>query len=231
MFFINDFSDSRERVIVDFENDLELSTLDEGGRVSTTNLTRWYERGNELKYDELDSYSVVVAWDDAVEFETTQSPDISFELNQAVAAETLILSLSAIDIPTKPTGWEEEDDGEDSDGSPSSHEEESDADDNSPLNWTIELTDSTGITAQLPLSHDSGLYPLIRAIPRRAAFLDSTDPTEVLFRRFEYPLSEFTASSGSFDSSSLSRIRFIFDDSPRGALILDNISVLPAPAL
>ena len=227
-FFINDFSDSRERVIVDFENDLELVTLDDGGRVSTTNLTRWHEQGNDLKYDELDTYSVVVAWDDEVEFETDQNPAISFELNQPVAAETLILTLSAIDTPTKPTGWENDDEAEDSGNSSSSTEDETGSEDNAPLNWTIELGDSAGNVARLPLSHDSELYPLVRAIPRRAGFLDSTAPTEILFRRFEFPLSAFGDGSGSFDSTALSQIRFVFDDSPKGAIILDNISVVPA---
>lgn len=233
-FFINDFSDSEEKVIVDFENDLELTTLDDGGSVSTTNLTRWYERGNEIKYDEFDTYSVVVAWDADVEFESNESPSISFDLSQSVAADSLILSLSAIDTPTKPTGWEEDSnneapDNEDSTETASSTaNSDADSDISKTLNWTIELSDASGNLAQLALDYDSPLYPLIKAIPRRAGFLDSSEPTEILFRRFELPLDAFASDSSGFDSRSLSRISFVFDESPKGAIILDQISVAPA---
>ncbi|MDO9476062.1 MAG: hypothetical protein Q7L07_05060, partial [Pseudohongiella sp.] len=63
-FYINQFSDSQERIVVDFEEDLDLTTLDGGtGRVTTDNTTRWYEIANTLKTDALDTYSVVLAWD------------------------------------------------------------------------------------------------------------------------------------------------------------------------
>ncbi len=233
-FFINDFADSEERVIVDFENDLELTTLDEGGSVSTTNLTRWYERGNAIKNDEFDTYSVVVAWDDQVEFDNNASPSISFDLSQPVTADSLILSLSTIDTPTKPTGWDEDLENEDlnnrtSSGNASpSKESEEDSDAIKTLNWTVELTDASGNRAQLALDYDSVLYPLIKAIPRRASFLDSTEPAEILFRRFELPLDAFAADSGPFDSRAVSRVSFVFDNSPKGAIILDQISVAPA---
>ena len=249
-FYINQFSDSQERVIVDFEDDLDLTTLDSvrgsnsssgSGRVKTDNMTRWYEVANRLKTDELDTYSVVLAWDKQVTGNEVQ-PSVSFALGDSVAwnntfslditsssgntitatsQKSLILSLSAIDISTKPTGWKDRP-GSDIDDTIADEVEE----ETSPLlDWTVELTDAAGHTATAPLSADSELYPLINAIPRRAKFLDDTKPTEILFRRFELPLADFVPASGDFNPTEIAQIRFVFDRSRKGAIILDGISV------
>lgn len=223
-FFINQFADSSEEIIVDFEEDLDLTTLDAGsGSVRTRNLTRWYETANTLKYDELDSYSVVVAWDEEAQAEADVTPMIEFDLNEETAASSLILSLSAMDISTKPTGWEAKEQNESE--AEETNEEESDSNQEDLLDWSIELVDSRGNKAMLPLSYDSALYPLINAVPRRADFLDSADPTEILFRRFEYPLSAFQETTASFDAEAIETIRFLFDRSSKGAIILDYIAI------
>jgi len=220
-FYINQFSDSQERVIVDFEDDLDLTTLDGGGSVKTDNMTRWYEVANRLKTDELDTYSVVLAWDKEVTGNELQ-PSVSFTLGDTLAlSDSLILSLSAIDVSTKPTGWKDSADA-DVDNGPAAEVE----DKASPLlDWAVELTDAAGNTATAPLSTDSPLYPLIKAVPTRAEFLDDEKPTEILFRRFELPLADFVSVSGDFNPGQVAQIRFLFDRSRKGAIILDSISV------
>jgi len=220
-FYINQFSDSQERVIVDFENDLDLTTLDKTrGSVATESMTRWYEVANSLKYDKLDSHSVVLAWDKSVTGDASQ-PSATFSLGNTFAGvgpQSLVLSLSAIDVSTKPTGWEE-------DSEVMANEEEPAIEKNELLDWTIELTDSAGNVALAPLSTDSALYPLVNAIPRRAKFLDDTDPTEILFRRFELPFERFKSATADFNYDWISEVRFLFDRSPKGAIILDSISL------
>lgn len=234
-FYINQFSDSQERVIVDFEDDLDLTTLDGGtGRVSTDNMTRWYELANKLKTDALDTYSVVLAWDKTYTGNDAQ-PSVTFALGEPLSLgnTSLILSLSAIDIPTKPTGWKETDDAEFEETGTESEEtstEQAEPDNaveqtSALLDWTVELTDAAGNTATAPLSADSPLYPLINAVPVRSKFLDDTPPTEILFRRFELPLADFIVSSADFNAGQVAQIRFVFDRSSKGAIILDNISV------
>jgi pimeloyl-ACP methyl ester carboxylesterase len=209
-FFINQFSDTEEQIVAAFEEDIDPSTMP-GGRISTQNLSRWYETGNELKYDELDTHSLVVAWDAEFSEETAR---VDFELDRPVAVNTVIASLSAVDIDTMPVDWEDESDA---------NESADEAVD--PLDWTIELTDRRGLTASAALSADAQLYPLVTAIPRRARFLESTEPAEVLFRRFELPLDRFANSDPDFDAASIAKISFVFDASERGAIILDDLSV------
>ena len=123
----------------------------------------------------------------------------------------MIASISAIDIPTLPPDHEPDDD------------EVPDEDDKT-LDWTIEVADSNGVVASLPLSFDVPLYPLIDGVTRRAHFLQSEERTEVLFRRFEFPLDAF----GDVNGNEIDRITFRFDRSKRGAIIIDDLSLIPS---
>jgi dienelactone hydrolase len=225
-FYINQFSDSQEQVIVDFEDDLDLTTLDQGrGTIATENMTRWYEVANTLKYDELDTHSVVLAWDSAVTGQSAPAT-ATFSLPNTftgVGQQSLILSLSAIDISTKPSGWVSDEKPKAGGLATNSSAE----DDSELLDWTVELTDAAGNVATAPLSADSQLYPLVNAVPGRAKFLDDTEPTEILFRRFELPLTGFASSAADFNENWISQIRFLFDRSAKGAIILDSISLAP----
>lgn len=210
-FFINQFSDSTEQTIVDFEEDIDPSTM-LNGRITTENVSRWYEVGNELKYDELDTHSLVLAWDDRFS-EDVASVDFRFET--PVGGDVLIASMSAMDISTLPP------DRKDADEVPD--DEEAGGDDEGPIDWTIELADTDGNELRLQLNHDAPLYPLVNAVPRRAGFLESEETTEVLFRRYEWPLAELA--DGDFDTGAIARITFRFDQDRRGALIIDDLAM------
>ncbi len=221
-YYINQYHDSNEDVIVDFETDLDPSTLDGGGKVTAEHLTRWYEVANELKFDDLDTHSLVASWDGEVNDDIAS---IGFALAAPVGGQTLIASLSAVDIPTKPRGWEADGEAE-ANRETNTEELTAEAGESAILDWTVVLTDANGRTASLPLSYDAGLFPLIKAVPRRAGFLDSTAATEILFRRFEFPLASFQ-SEGGFDSRAISEIGFRFDRSDSGAMMLDYLAIAP----
>jgi dienelactone hydrolase len=220
-FYISQFADSRQREITGFEQDIDPSTLSPGGgRIVTRNLTKWHETRVKLKWDTLETQAAVFAWDSRVHQEPAR---VDFELPAqfplAAAGGSLILSLSAAGIGTLPDDWQ--DDGV------SGNDGAGDAEDE-PLDWTIVLRDADGAEAKLPLSHDHALYPQVRAVPRRAAFLDDTEPAEALFRRHEFAIDDFTAVNPAFDADRLTTISFVFDGSPRGAILLDDISIRPA---
>lgn len=222
-FYINQFSSTEDRVLAGFEEDIDpgSGTL-AGSRILTGNLSKWYETANELKYDELDTHSLVIAWDQEFSADVAR---VDFTLPGGglgdVSNAVLVASLSAANTGTMPSDWEVDNDKED-DQPPAVKDDDADS---KLLDWTIELTDAAGNTATLPLSHDSMLYPQINALPRRAGFLDSAEPSEVLFRRFELPLDQFVATSPRFEQASIARISFIFDRSTKGAVIMDDLSI------
>ena len=171
----------------------------------------------ELKYDELDTHAAVFAWDSKFDDETAA---VRFVLppgwNGTNAGTIISASISDAGIGTLPDDWE----GDDEDENDSNEEEDEEA-----LDWTIELIDRNGQKASLPLSHDEALYPLVQAVPRRAAFLDSSEPEEVLFRRFTFSVADFAAANLSFDPASLTSISFVFDRPEKGAIIIDDLSI------
>jgi len=230
-FYINQFSSSAEQPITNFEEDIDPTTLTlPGGRITAQHVSKWYETGNELKYDELDTHSAVFAWDEKFSDEVAQVDFVMPAEGLAVSdGSVIVASISASGDGTMPKDWEPDDEdneeASDSEDEDEEEEENEDKDNDKPLDWSIVLTDSAAATASLPLSHDSVLYPLVNAIPRRAGFLDSSDPTEVLFRRFEFPIADFTAVNAQFDAMSIAQISFVFDRSKKGAIIIDDLSI------
>ena len=217
-FYINQYSNSAQTAVADFEEDIDPTTNSlPGGRIETAHLSKWYEMRNSLKWDELDTHSVVLAWDEEFTKEVARFDFVFPEDWTGANGRTIIsASISAADIGTLPEDWEKDGDVTEDE------EKQSDA---APLDWSIELTDRDGISVTLPLSHDDALYPQVQAIPRRASFLDGTDTAEVLFRRFEIPVADFAAQNVAFDSAALARISFVFDRSKKGAIIIDDLSI------
>jgi hypothetical protein len=211
IFYINQFADSSQQAIADFEEDIDLGTMSlAGGAITGANLTKWYETRVKLKSDTLDTHAAVFAWDSRAQKQTAR---VDFKLPPGFqvpgSASTLVISLSQADVATLPDDWEDEgDDGEDA-----------------LLDWSIALRDVEGAEAELPLSHDHALYPLVHAVPRRASFLDDNDPTEVLFSSYAFPLDAFLAANPSFDPTRIAMISFVFDGSDKGAIIMDDLSI------
>jgi pimeloyl-ACP methyl ester carboxylesterase len=222
-FYISQYATSAQKAIADFEEDIDPATMTlEGGRIETEHLSKWHETRITLKYDELDTHAGVYAWDPEFDDETGVVRFIlPSDWTGTGSGTVLSASISDAGIDTLPDDWEE-DEAVDDDADDDSEDEE----DEEPLDWTIELVDRSGQSASLPLSHDEVLYPLVQAVPRRASFLDSSDPEEILFRRFALPIDDFVVVNPSFDPASLASISFIFDRAEKGAIIVDDLSLM-----
>ncbi len=217
-YYISQYSDSTYRVLADFEEDIDPETLTlPGGRLTTHALSKWYETANSIKYDELDTHAAVFAWDSRHSDETAWADfALPEDAIRARRDSVLVISLADAGVPTLPDGadaaGENGEDGED-DGA------------QQPLDWTVILRDGAGEEASLPLGSDALLYPQVRSIPRHAGFLESDDPAEVLFRRFSFPLTEFRRQNPRLDPARLAGLRFVFDRSEAGAVIVDDIAL------
>ncbi len=229
-FYLQNYADSTDLVVADFDEDLDPATATlAGGRIESEHLTRWREQWISLKWKELDTHVAVVAWDREAEQETA-----SFSLRlpeagvQTGPESLLVFSLSALDEGTLPEDWEEEEETEDDAGDQASAEEndeESDEDDDEPepLDWTIVVTDAAGVSASLPLSHHRPLYPQIQAPTRRAWFLEIQATSEVVFHRYQLALDDFRQANPAFDPAAIREIRFVFDIDPKGVVAIDDV--------
>jgi hypothetical protein len=94
-----------------------------------------------------------------------------------------------------------------------------------PVELSIELVTADGISAKLPLDRFRPAPPMLRSRFSKmknevSLFGNDYEPT---LQVFELPLDVFRAEFPGFDPSQLKSIRFVFDQSPKGVIILDNI--------
>jgi hypothetical protein len=94
-----------------------------------------------------------------------------------------------------------------------------------PIDLTVEVVDRAGLTVRLPLSSFSYLQPQIVMTLMKAPFMNvaGLSPSEPVFQSFEFPLSAFVEADPFFDPTSLTTVRFIFDRTPAGVVILDDL--------
>ncbi len=89
------------------------------------------------------------------------------------------------------------------------------------LDLTIELIDSTGATAQQSLSDYAAIWPPVPVQFTKWAPWEKEfgEPTEPIFQTIGIPLGRF----GETDPARLTRIRFLFDHTPSGTVLLDEV--------
>ena len=94
-----------------------------------------------------------------------------------------------------------------------------------PIDFTVEVEDSAGHTARLPLGHFRRLQPRIEAQVPKAAWLEDTKPSELVFDTFEMPLAAFRETAPGLDPSRLRAVRFLFDRTEKGVVVLDDLAI------
>jgi hypothetical protein len=104
------------------------------------------------------------------------------------------------------------------------------APDTTPIDLTIELTDSRGVTARLPLSDFGAVRrPLETRIMRREKRDKAQFSTlyELVLQTYVLPFADFVAATPSFDPTLLQTIRLVFDRTPAGTVVLDDVGFSP----
>ncbi|MFI4975731.1 MAG: alpha/beta hydrolase family protein [Caulobacterales bacterium] len=223
-YLVNNYADSDTLWLANFEEDLDPSTGSTPGvRITGRDLSLWRESFVSLKSSPLDTYAAVLGWDDRVhtrpasyriDLPTDAAPKAAIKTDANTA---LVFSASDAGVSSLPDGYHPQ--GGRAGGGQSA--------DRRPLDWTIVLTDASGGEARLPLSHDQMLYPQVRDYTLRSAALNGAPPSEIVMRRFRFPLRDFAAINPKLDLVHLLSIRFDFDRSARGAIVLDDVGLAP----
>lgn len=219
-FLINNYADSSTRWLANFEEDLDTATGSSPGiTLEGQNLSVWREDFVELKFSTLDTHVVLLGWDERVHARPS-----SYRINLADSEPTittessLVFGASNAAISSLPKSFHPEgiklDEGEEG---------------RQPLDWSIVLTDAEGAEARLPLSHDQLLYPQIKNYTRRFGAISSTPSSEVVMRRYCFPLKDFVAVNPRLDLKRLRSIRFDFDRTQRGVIALDDVGLMGGP--
>ena len=212
--YVNQYQDSNFKVIADFEEDFDVTTTTiRGGELMGDNLTNWRESPVTFRTKGKASQdnSVVILWGEKKTednndpnslkigtYHITLDPDTQRDL-QVDNDSKLLFSIGSVN-PYQDTL----------------------------IDLTIELGDSDGNRAALPLSTVGPIHPALNVRLSNWKWLEKKvieDFSERLLQTYEIPFRRFVEANSSFDPSRLQNIRFVFDRFPNGTIMLDDIGL------
>ncbi len=209
--YLSQYQDSSNIRLADFEEDIDLQTASlPGVSLHGEELTLWREQVVPLRWGNSHNSAVYLGWDAA---SASGAPRYIFTISHESLTlwpqSRLTFALAAADE------------------SPQPDEKRLSADDPAPLDLTLELMDRSEEVARLPLSHFSLLQPPVRVHLGKAGWMSALPRSEPIFQTFEFALSDFAIQNPRFDPTQLVEIRFVFDRSSQGVVLLDEVRIRP----
>lgn len=238
--YISRYEDSSFRIVSNYEEDIDVTTTTvEGGSVQGHHLAVWREQDvkHRRKKVSRQNNAVYLGWHTEAEKPdpSTETANYSISLPLRLAQEwelspdsLLVFHLAeASEKPPKPDEEEtdEEKPNENKAGEPEEAEEEEE-DKKEPLDFTVELVARDGSVARLPLSRFRPLPPVLKSRFTKVSVLEKKwyhNPSEPVLQTYELPLAAFVEVETKFKPANLETIRFRFDRSPKGVIILDQV--------
>jgi dienelactone hydrolase len=237
---LQQYEDTSTRVLADYEEDIDLTTgTVPGARLRAENLSDWKEREAELRWGSLDTRAAWLGWNRE---KAKDLPAYSLLLPEpgVPAGPDAVLAFHLADAkqdPSPPLGEEETDEGPGDEGKGKKAGDNSKKDGKTeekgktkdepqePIDFTVEVEDASGRTARLPIGRFRLLQPQIEAQVAKAAWMASEKPSELVFDSFEVPLTAFRETTRDLDPSNLRAVRFLFDRTEKGVVVLDDIGI------
>jgi hypothetical protein len=225
------------RPVATFEEDIDLTTGSlAGARIEADSLATWKESRLQLRTanspaEGTSQYNNVVTlgWNNRIAgADTTRSgrpASYTLDLPQEIVAWRLAADgalqflLTATDEMPGPRAAPE-----DSTQAESSGDDDDEA--KPPIDLSIEVEDAAGVKAKVPLSQYGAIRrPLESWILRRRDIEDDRFGAlaETVLQSYAIPLADFARAEPRLDLGSLTRIRFLFDRAPAGAILLDDV--------
>ena len=204
--YLAQYQDAATQIVCGYEEDVDLaSTTLPGGMLAGENLAVWREGPVPAKWQTLGDQVVYLGWD----AEAGQAvPSYEIRLPQqgpSLTAES-VLVLAMADTGQDPT--------------PGRNSPE---DARVPIDLTLEVVDGAGQAAHLALSHVSPLQPPLEGHLGKARFMSPFPASEPVLQHFEFLLADFVAANPAFDPARLARVRFVFDRTAAGVVVVDNV--------
>jgi hypothetical protein len=238
--YVNQYQDSNFKVIANFEEDIDVTTTTiPGGKLQGENIGTWKEAHVPFKFKieptiiktTLENATVVLGWNNkdskdkgskkagsyAIKLDPKTTTDLGLNQNAK-----LVFSIGATEeMPPKPPDVK--------DKRKQNKDDKIDKENRSgPLDLTIALEDSDGESARVPLSTVGPIHP---ALPVRIAKWEWLEKklfkmfSERIFQTYQIPVSHFTENNAAFNPAKLETIRFVFNRSPKGTIMLDEIGI------
>ncbi len=215
--YITHYEDPACEFVCTFDEDLNvLSTTLEGGEIQSENLTVWKEKVVPLKWGTQATRAVYAGWNK----EATDSLAGILSIRQQDTNQIVTDSLSYLYFVMADAKENSHPHPDENDKHP---EGSGDNEKKEPIDLTIILVDSAGQAAALPLSAYSYLSRQLEPKLMKADFMTDIARSELVFQVFFYPLTAFRDQNTMLDIRSIQEIRFVFDRTEEGVVVIDNI--------
>jgi hypothetical protein len=238
--YLNQFEDSNLKTVANFDEDFDVSTTTyDGGKVNTKNLSVWREQEIKLKWQKKGSRALFVGWNYDIE---NKKKSIESVPDSLIASYTINLSSIAIDSssvlvfsmaeskesanPKSEGKWIKNDSKMKKEDTEKKEEKEDEEEAKKPIDFTIQLSDSSGQKVSFPLSKFSPLQREIEVIIMKTGFLKDDKQSEKVFQTFYFPTKDFQKINPNFNLSNIRNIKFIFDKNESGVVAIDNIGFM-----
>jgi hypothetical protein len=214
--YINRYDQAGDLIVANFGEDININSATlPGGIIRGHNLAFWREQQMHSKWSDTELSAVYMGWHE------TSNAVYSINLSETDLAlsgdESLIFNLADANQDPASTLPADENDGQAQPPAP-----------RQPIDLTVLLEDTSGQTARLPLSSYQMLQPQIAVELFKLKVFERHSPSEPVLQTYAIPIDHFTAANPAFDPTRLAHIRFFFDRTPRGSIILDSVGFRPA---
>lgn len=238
--YFSQFEDSGFKLVSDFDNTIDVTrTTVPNGVQSGQNLKVWCSQELKGRSDwSFKNNGVFLGWDN----EETKSGNsskkspatYSLTLPDGLSAQWQLdqktrLVFSAADTDEDPHQFDSADEKKGSSSADNDKKKDSSKDKDKkkdPIDLTLELVSVDGSAASIALSGFLPLQPALKVKFTKWDYIESEfykKPVEPVFQTFEIPLAEFLKTAGSVELSTIKTIRFRFDRTKKGVIILDEI--------
>ncbi len=222
--YLTHFEASEFKTICDYEEDININTASDSTTLQAKNLALWREENLSARDENSqENNAVVLGWDkkDA----TTVNTIGSYELLLSQSHKSLFKKESQLQF-TLGSGnheWLQID----------SEEKEIERNEKRKvpqIDFTIELSDEQGQTASLKISTIKGIPKPLKTRFTKFKFLDKEmigEDWEVQLQTYHFSLKAFAKQNVNLNIEDLKTITFLFDQTPYGVIVLDEIGVSP----
>ncbi len=249
--YLNQFEDSNLMTVANFDEDYDVSTTThEGGEVKTKNLSVWREQEIKLKWQKKGSRALFMGWNydiedkeksiESVPDSLIASYTVSFTPKAIDSSSVLVFSMAESKESANPKSegkWvkngNNNEDTEKHDDEKPDDEKKVDEEDNEdkeeakePIDFTIQLSDSSGQKVSFLLSKFSPLQREIEVMIMKTGFITDDKESEKVFQTFYFPVEDFHKINPNFNLSNIENVKFIFDKNESGVVVVDNIGFM-----
>jgi dienelactone hydrolase len=238
--YLNQYEDSNWTSVANFEEDLDLTTASTNGTFSSENLTVWKEKLVGMKWGNKGTRAVHIGWDSLAyeaeiarfHFDLPNNIDFSengvltFELSEGNGSTYPDKERDEKLKENKNSNDNKEVENKESEDEDEDGEEEGDNDEKAkdPIDFSIEFKDHNGATSMIKLSDYSYLQRQLAVDVLKNKSLQSTKRSEAVYNTFFYELKALPNDSSGFEWQNIVSMSFVFDQSKKGLIILDNIA-------